>query len=191
MLLIPIGLVMGKSQHGHGTNEKQPAVSGKPDGHGKTSQAETGQDQGELSAKGVGKRRGDGAAAGEFIFHFYPLSILSCCCRFAGSLYGDFPLPRRSKHLWGSSLQNFLNARNQFGIVDSGCDFLDYSAVPAYEKGFRNTFGAKCLSNPVFLADRICYLEFFCEFPDLFLFAHGERAQKNNTPVFIFMVGPL
>ena len=65
MLPVPVGPVMGKSQQDHGANEEQPAVTGKPHGQGKTSQAETGQDQGQLSAEGrIGRSLARMAGAG-------------------------------------------------------------------------------------------------------------------------------
>ncbi len=76
MFTVLIGHEIGECQKDNGGGEKYPAVSGKPHGHGKASQAETGQDQRKLSTEYIGKRCGDGAAAGEFFFHFFSFNNL-------------------------------------------------------------------------------------------------------------------
>ena len=69
-VLVAVGLIVGEAKQGKGGHGKYPAVADQPDRQGRASQAETGQDKGELSTEGVGQGRGDGPAAGEFLFHF-------------------------------------------------------------------------------------------------------------------------
>lgn len=64
-----IGLVIGEAEQNDGRYQKNPAIPVEPHGHGKTSQAETGQEQGKLSAHGIGKGCGHRTAACEFFFH--------------------------------------------------------------------------------------------------------------------------
>jgi len=67
---------MGKTEQDEGGRQKIKAVLGEPDGKGQTSQAETGQDEGQLSAEGIGQGRGYRPAVGEFCFHWTDFSRL-------------------------------------------------------------------------------------------------------------------
>lgn len=87
LLIIGVGLVVSEPQENNRGREKNPPVSGKPHGHGETSQAETGQEQGKLSTKGISKGRGDGAAAGKFFFHIFIL--LNCLILLSGAPFPE------------------------------------------------------------------------------------------------------
>jgi len=67
--LVPVGLVIGKAQQNQRCWQKNPAIPGQPHGEREASQAETGQDQGKLSAHRIGKGRGHRTPAGKLFFH--------------------------------------------------------------------------------------------------------------------------
>ena len=88
---------VGEAEQNKGGCKKEPAVFRQPHGKGKTSQAETGQDEWQLSTEGIGQGSGNSAAVCNFGFHSFFLNGLILQLPFL--LAGMLIKPSRSSFL--------------------------------------------------------------------------------------------